>query len=82
LIHWKGELAVILGGHIHFLAGPLLFCYICQKRKRGDRVKVKATSGIKDMQVTDIVQSILEEENRHPMQCIKQVGQSAANSSS
>ena len=38
--------------------------------------------GIKDMQVTDTVQSILEEEKKHLMQCIQLVRQSAAGSSS
>jgi ferritin-like protein len=37
--------------------------------------------GIKDMQVTDTVQSILEEEKKHLMQCIQLVRQNAAGSS-
>jgi ferritin-like protein len=37
--------------------------------------------GIKDMQVTDTVQSILEEEKKHLMQCIQLVRQNAASSS-
>ncbi len=35
----------------------------------------------KDMQVTDTVQSILEEEKKHLMQCIQLVRQNAAGSS-
>jgi ferritin-like metal-binding protein YciE len=38
--------------------------------------------GIKDMQVTDTVQSILEEEKKHLMQCIQLVRQNAGSSSS
>jgi ferritin-like protein len=37
--------------------------------------------GIKDIQVTDTVQSILEEEKKHLMQCIQLVRQNAASSS-
>ena len=37
--------------------------------------------GIKDLQVTDTVQSILEEEKKHLMQCIQLVRQNAAGSS-
>ena len=37
--------------------------------------------GIKDIQVTDTVQSILEEEKKHLMQCIQLVRQNAAGSS-
>jgi ferritin-like protein len=37
--------------------------------------------GIKDMQITDTVQSILEEEKKHLMQCIQLVRQNAASSS-
>jgi ferritin-like protein len=37
--------------------------------------------GIKDMQVTDTVQSILEEEKKHLMQCIQLVRQNATGSS-
>jgi ferritin-like metal-binding protein YciE len=37
--------------------------------------------GIKNMQVTDTVQSILEEEKKHLMTCIQLVRQSAASSS-
>ena len=37
--------------------------------------------GIKDIQVTDTVQSILEEEEKHLMQCIQLVRQNAASSS-
>jgi hypothetical protein len=39
------------------------------------------TKGVKNLQATDTVQSILEEEKKHLMNCIQLVRQNAASSS-